>query len=206
MIQLYYFPNSCAMSEHIVLEWIGTDYEAIKATYGSDEYKKIAPKWAVPAMKVDGGATMTQNDALLKYLARKYPEAKLGSDGTLEWEFELDNILAQLGGDLHAAFVPIFVPQAFTTQSDEVSLEAVKLAAHARIERQMNYLDELLEWKTYLLGDNKSVADAYAFTLARWSFNIPKTLEEYPNIKRFHDTMLQDSAVQKVLAIHNPEA
>jgi len=205
MIQLYYFPNACAMSVHIALEWMGDDYEAIKAEYGSEAFKKIAPKGAVPAMKDNGGETLTQNDALLKYLVRKYQEANLGYEDTLEGEYMFNQALAFLSSDLHPAFVPIFAPQAFTTQTDETSIQAAKEAAYARIDRQMTYLDQHLEGKTYMLGDNKSVVDALAFVLIRWSYMIPKTLESYPNIKRFFDTMMQDTTVQKVVAIHNPE-
>ncbi|NJM27542.1 MAG: hypothetical protein HC856_03590 [Pseudanabaena sp. RU_4_16] len=49
---------------------------------------------------------MNQADAVLKYLARKYPEAKLGDDGTLQDEYDLDRWLAFLTGDVHPAFFP----------------------------------------------------------------------------------------------------
>jgi len=205
MIKLYYSPNSCSMSEHIVLEWLGIPYEAIQVQVGWDEYKKIAPKWAVPAMRDGGGELMTQNDALLKYLVKKYPEADLGSDGTIEWDYKLDNALAMIGSDLHSSFGSIFVPQIYTTQTDEISITAAKEASYARIERQMNYLNEHFSNNTYMLGAKRSVADAYAFTLLRWSFMIPKTVMEYPNLKRFFDLMMEDESVQKIVKIHNPE-
>ncbi len=205
MITLYYSPNSCAMSEHIVLEWLGVPYEAVQVQIGSDEYRKIAPKWAVPAMRDGNGEVMTQNDALLKYLVKKYPDADLWSDGTIEWDYKLNNALAVVNGDLHPAFWSVFVPHLYTTETDDASIAAAKEASYARIERQMNYLNEHLADNKYMLGDKRSVADAYVFTVLRWSFMIPKTVMEYPNLKKFFDLMMEDESIQKIVKIHNPE-
>lgn len=61
---------------------------------GSSEYLKINPLGQVPAL-IDGtSGVMTQADAILKYLAHKYPDAKLGDDGTLQDAYELDRALA----------------------------------------------------------------------------------------------------------------
>ena len=71
MIKLYYSNFSCAMVVHIVLELLKADYEAIKVQIWSEDYKKISPKWAVPAI-IDTeiwDEAMTQIVAILKYLS-----------------------------------------------------------------------------------------------------------------------------------------
>jgi glutathione S-transferase len=204
MIKLYYSPNSCAMSEHIVLEWIGKDYEAEQVQIGSEEFRKIAPKWAVPVMQDNKGEVMTQNSALMSYILQKHPESGLGSDGTIEGEYKLNSLMSFIESDLHPAFIPTFNPGGFTTQTDEVSLSAAKEAAFLRIDRQMTYLDEHLSTNTYMLWDKKSIVDASAFVVSRWANYIPKNVEQYPNISRFHKLMMEDTSVAKIVALHNP--
>ncbi len=49
-MKLYYFPGSCALAPHIVLEWLGADFEAIRIEKGDPEYLKINPLGVVPAL------------------------------------------------------------------------------------------------------------------------------------------------------------
>ena len=212
MITFYYSPNFCAMSQHIGLEWSWADYEAVQVVTWSDEYKQIVPTGTVPAM-IDsdmGSEVMTQGLALQKYIAQKYPEAKLGGDGTLKWEFEFNSVLAFINSDLHTSFPPLFYPKRLTTSNDAAdiaaALAAVRVAGTKRIHEQMQLLEQMLEGKKYLVDNRRTMADAYAFTVVRWTEGrLEKTFRDYPNIKKHHDMMLEDPAVAKVLKIHNPE-
>jgi len=94
MIKLFYAPGTCALAPHIVLEWIGEPYDLQKVKQSDPEYLKLNPLGQVPAM-IDGeSGVMNQASAILKYLARKYPEAKLGDDGTLQDGYDLDRWMA----------------------------------------------------------------------------------------------------------------
>jgi len=106
--------------------------------------------------------------------------------------------------DLHPAFMPFFMPGGFTTQIDEESLLSAKEASYLRVDRQMNYLDEHLATHKYMLGDKKSVVDASVFVVSRWANMLPKTVAEYPNIARFHELMMEDPSVAKIVSLHNP--
>jgi glutathione S-transferase len=156
-------------------------------------------------MVVDGGETMTQNEALLQSVANKYPEADLAFSGDIDKTYELQNVLAVVGGDLHPAFSPMFAPTKYTTDTDDVSIEKIKNAAYIKIDNQMTFIDSLLANKEYVVGNKKTIADAYLFTVLRWSFMTPKSALEYPNIKKYFEKMSQDESVIKLLAIHNPE-
>lgn len=207
MIKLYYAPNACAMPQHIGLEWAWADYEAIQVQMGSDEFKKIVPTGMVPAMHDDdmGPEVMTQGLALQKYIAQKFPDAKLAGDGTSAGEFRFNSVLAFINSDLHKSFVPVFYPQRFTTSTEQNDIEAVRAAGTKKMHEQMSILDGMLEGKKYLVDERRTLADAYAFTVVRWTGGLGKTFNEYPNIKKHHDMMLEDSVIQKVLKIHNPE-
>ena len=83
-MKLYTTPGACSLADHIVLEWIGEPYEAVivsKEERGLPAYLAINPNGAVPALD-DGGWVLTQNAAILNYLADLYPASGLGGDGS----------------------------------------------------------------------------------------------------------------------------
>ncbi|MDQ0509092.1 glutathione S-transferase [Peptoniphilus ivorii] len=86
-MKLYYAPGTCALSVWISLEWAGADYEVERVELGSDEYKKINPLGAVPALDSGDGNIKTQANAILQYIADMYPEADLGPDESPEDRF-----------------------------------------------------------------------------------------------------------------------
>jgi glutathione S-transferase len=194
-MKLYYAPGTCALAPHIVLEWIGADYQAVLADLGSDEYRKINPLGMVPALSDGTSRIMTQADAILKYLAAKFPDAQLGSEPGLMAEFDLDEALAFLTGDVHPAFWPFFAPQRYTTNGDEASIKAVREASFARIDRAMLHLDSMLQGHSHVCGNRRTIADAYAFAMVRWTENLQKTWKDYPSLKLFIARMYDDKGV-----------
>ncbi len=206
MITLYYSPNSCSLAVHLALELACVDYVAEKVQIGSPEFKAIAPKGAVPAMRDGNSQTMTQWPALLKYIANKFLDKNLGSDGTLEWQYEFDNAMAFVNSDLHTSFNSCYWAARFTTDGSEEAIANVKNASFARIERQLGFLEEMLEWKEFLVQNRLTVVDLYAYTVSRWgNFVLPNGLTKYPNILAHHARLEQMPEVQKVLAVHNPK-
>ncbi|MCL6436491.1 MAG: glutathione S-transferase N-terminal domain-containing protein [Leptolyngbyaceae cyanobacterium HOT.MB2.61] len=201
MIKLFYAPGTCALAPHIVLEWIGEPYELEKVQLGSPEYLKINPLGQVPAM-IDGDSdVMNQPDAILKYLAQKYPDAKLGSNGTLQDAYELNRWLAFFTGDFHPAFYPYFRPNRYWIEEDENAHKTIKEAPYKLIVRVFAHLNNHLEGKDYIVGDRLTVADPYAFAMIRWGNYIPnKPLSDYANVFRFYQQFKQDNAVQRAMS------
>lgn len=199
MIKLFYAPGTCALAPHIVLEWIGEPYELRKVKPSDPEYLQINPLGQVPAMIDGDSGVMNQADALLKYLAHKYPNAKLGDDGTLQDTYELDRWLAFLTGDVHPAFFPFFVPQRYTADGSETTRQTVKEASYRLIDRVYQHLDNHLDGKTHLVGNRRTIADPYAFAMTRWGKSLPKPLSNYPNLDRFYQQLCQDAGVQRAM-------
>lgn len=200
-MKLYYAPGTCALACWIALEWAGADYEAVRADYASEEYKRINPLAAVPALDIGGPRALTQAPAILKYIVGLHPEAGIGGNEGLVNEFEMNETLSFLASDLHPAFWPLFFPQRYTTDESEVALQKVKEAAFARIDRAMQHLDKLIAaGNGHIYQGKRSVADAYAFVMARWTEYTPKSWREYPNVAGLMQRMEQDPAVQKVMA------
>ena len=60
----------------------------------------------------------------------------------------------------------------------------------------MKSLDNLLEGKDYLYNNKRSVLDAYAYVMVRWTDEFEKSWKEYPNVKRFVENLENDEAVK----------
>jgi glutathione S-transferase len=199
MIKLFSEPGSCALSIHIALEWIGEPYEIQEVKLGDPEYLKVNPLGQVPVI-IDGDRdVMTQGDAILKYLARKSPAAKLGDDGTLQDEYDLNRWMAFLTSDLHPAFVPFYQPERYSTDRSDRVKQATKEASYKLIDRMYKYLDRHLNGKKFVVGNRRTIADAYAFAMIRWGNSLPDGLTNYPNLDRFYHYWCEDSAVKRVL-------
>jgi glutathione S-transferase len=166
---------------------------------GDPEYLKINPLGQVPAIIDGDGDVMTQGDAILKYLARKYPAAKLGDDGTLQDEYDLNRWMAFLTSDLHPAFVPFYKPERYSIDRSERAKQATKEASYKLIDRMYEYLDRHLHGKEFVVGNRRTIADAYAVAMIRWGNSLPNGLTNYPNLARFYRYWCEDSAVKRVL-------
>ncbi len=199
MIKLFYAPGTCALATHIALEWIGEPYELQQVKLGDPEYLKINPLGQVPAIIDGDGEVMTQGDAILKYLARKYPAAKLGDDGTLQDGYDLDRWMAFLTGDLHPAFFPFYKPERYSTDSSDRAKQATKKASYQIIDRMYEYLDRHLNGKEFVVGNRRTISDAYAFAMVRWANSLPNGFTKYPNLDRFYHHWCEDPSVKRAM-------
>jgi len=198
-MKLYYLPGACSLADHIVLEWIGQPYEThrvAREALGSPEYRRINPAGVVPALQEDDGWVLTENAAILNYLADKYPQAKLGGDGSARTRAEVNRWLAFINSDLHPAFRPVFRPERFI--DDEAAQEAVRNKALARLRGYYEQLDAQLAGRDWLTGA-RSYADPYLFVVLRWAMAKGVDLSGLDNLVRFYERMLQDTSVKAVM-------
>lgn len=196
---LYFAPGTCALAPHIALEWSKASYEIEKVDLRSEAYRQINPLGMVPALRIANGRLLTQADAILKFIATSFPEADLGAGQGELAEFNLDEALAFLTGDVHPAFWPYFAPARFTTKTDPDSLQAVKESAYPRIERVMNHLEEMLQ-DGHVVNQRRTIADPYAFAMCRWTANLPKSWKDYSLISDFMNRMLENPGVQAAMS------
>ena len=203
MTTLYFATGACSLAPHIVLEWIGAPYEAVKVQFGSPELLKVNPAGAVPTLREDDGWLLTQAGAILDYLAGKHPEAGLSGGDSLRDRAEAHRWSSFLTSDVHAAFWPIFTPARYTTDPDQAARDRVTAAARKLAARQFGILDAHLEGRDWMLGPGRgqrSVIDAYAFPMIRWAARmLPDGIGPWANVTALRDRMAADPAVQRVL-------
>lgn len=171
MLKLYYSPGSCSLASHIALEETGLPYAAIKVDLQkgeqeSEEYRTITAWSRVPALGV-GDMVLTENVAILQYLADRVPEkALLPQPGTFERARAVE-WLALLSSTVHAAFRPIFRPNRFATS--EAGIQEVAAIGLNGLNRTLGLLERRLGDDPYTLGQAFSLCDAYLLVFLLWT-------------------------------------
>lgn len=197
-MKLYYFPGACSLATHIVLEWLDTPYETVKldlASTKSTEYLALNPNGAVPLL-VDGDFVLSQNAAILYYLAERHPGARLLGDGTSRGRADVLRWLCLLNSDVHPAFKPIFKPSRF--HPDASLAKAIADTARTHVREYLERLDAHLQGRDWLANE-RSIADPYLFVLLRWTIKLKVDLSGLKNLARFFSRMSADAGVRAAI-------
>ena len=161
-MKLYYHPGACSLSSQIALREARRPFEGIdvdlqsKRTAAGENYSAINPKGYVPALELDNGELITENLAVLDYIAAENP--LLGLDGWLG-RTRLIEMLTYISTELHKSFQPF---------SMSGSMWPDKANAAFYINKRMVYLAETMRGD-YIFGDGPTVADFYLFVTLRWA-------------------------------------
>lgn len=198
-MQLYYFPGACSLADHIVLRWTGVAHEAVlvsaEATKSAD-YLRMNPNGNVPLLLHDD-FVLTENAAILAYLADLQPQAGLLGDGSLRGRAEVMRWLAYLNSDVHGAFKPLFSPARYLP--DETYAEALASQARLQVTEHLRRLDRQLRDRDWLAG-GRSIADPYLFVMLRWALRKDIALAPFPNLLGFLARLQQDPDVRAAIA------
>ena len=183
-MKLYYLTGACSLASAISLLEAGLKFELVKvdrktrkAADGLD-FNEVNPKGYVPALALDNGEVLTENVAVLQYIADRNPAAKLAPPaGTLE-RYRLMEWLSFINSEIHKSFSPLFRAEAH---------EAVKEYARANLTRRLDFAERALGSKPYLMGEQFTVADAYLFVVLGWGAHVDVDIGRWPQLKRLHD-------------------
>jgi glutathione S-transferase len=197
-MKLYYFPGSCALADHIVLEWIGAPYETVRMTHDgirSPEYLALNPNGTVPLL-IDRGYLLTQNVAILTYLADLHPNMRLLGDGSPRGRADVMRWLGFLNSDVHSAFKPIFAPGSYLSAPDYA--EPIADTARSHVSAYLDRIDKWLDGRDWC-ADQRSVADPYLFVMLRWATRLHVIVDGLDNLSRFTERMYADAGVRSAI-------
>jgi glutathione S-transferase len=195
-MKLYFAPGACSLSPHIVLEEAGIAAETEqvnnqeKKTKAGKDYWTINPKGQVPALQLDSGDMLTEGPVIVQYLADQKPASGLVPPaGSIE-RYRVQEWLNFIASELHKSFGPIFRP---TTP------DAYKAISKENLGKRFDWIDKQLGGRSYLMGDKFTVADAYLFTVLRWTSRIEIDLAKWPNLKAYVERVAARPKVQAAM-------
>ncbi|MGJ4892796.1 glutathione binding-like protein [Bradyrhizobium sp. HKCCYLRH3099] len=197
-MDLYFSPLACSLATRIAL------YEAgAAATYlevdpktkivlkdGSD-FRTVNPLGLVPTMRTDDGDLLTENAAILQYVADRFPDAKLGTSPGMD-RSRLHQWLCFIGTELHKG---LFIPILDRTAPEEMKVHVLK-----KNLTRLDHLDNHLRDRAFLL-DHFTVADAYLVTVINWTMATPPIeLAKWPAVKAYYERLRARPSIARAIA------
>ena len=195
-MKLYFAPGACSLSPHIVLRETGTqfDLEQVnnqeKKTKSGIDYWTVNPKGQVPVLEFGNGERLTEGPVIVQYIADQKPASGLVPPCGTPERYRVQEWLNFTTSELHKSFGPIFRP---TTP------DAYKAISKENLGKRFDWLDKQLAGRQYLMGDKFTVADAYLFTVLRWSGRVEIDLAKWPNLKGYVDRVAARPKVQEAM-------
>jgi glutathione S-transferase len=183
-MKLYYFSGACSLASNIALREAGLNFELVKVdrrtrkTGDGLDYNEVNPKGYVPALRLENGEVLTENIAVLQYIADQSPAAKLAPPaGTMD-RYRLIEWLAFISTEIHKSFSPLF--------RDDAHAE-VKQHARKHVTARLGYLNGAMGSRSFVMGEQFTVADAYLFTVLGWGRYVDIQLAQWPQLQRHHE-------------------
>jgi len=198
-MKLYYAPGTSAVGIRVLLEEIGKPYEVALLDLAAREqyqpaFSSINPKSKVPTLIRDDGSVLTEFGAIARWLARTHPEAALLPQDP-DSEARAIELLDYVVGTVHMrGFSRMIVPMAFGPEAHHAEVVATGRGMAAK---GFEVIDAGLAGNAYVV-DRYSYADSALFYVERWAERFSIRLP--PNCKRHYTTMMERSAVKRVLA------
>jgi glutathione S-transferase len=197
-MDLYFSPLACSMATRIALYEAGAD-----ATYlevdpptktvlkdGSD-FRTVNPLGLVPTLRTDDGVVLTENAAILQYVADRFPNSGIGAAAGID-RSRLHQWLCFIGTELHKGL--------FVTLLDRKAPQDAKTYVLEKGLSRLDVLDAHLKGRDFLL-DHFSVADAYLVTVINWTMATPPIeLAKWPNLKAYYERLRQRPSIARAIA------
>lgn len=188
-MKLYFAPGACSLADHIALHESGLPFDHVKVdlkakkTESGEDFAAINPKGYVPALVLDSGETLTENIAILDWIAHQSPA--LAPSGPMGHTHLLE-ALAFISTEIHKSFKPFFAGAS----------DADKAKAQEVIAKRMGYLADTLQGD-FIFGSQVSVADCYLFVMLLWAKKFG--LAAPAKLDAFHQRMMALPSVQKAM-------
>jgi glutathione S-transferase len=197
-MDLYFSPLSCSMATRIALyesgeaaNFLEVDPKTKRLLSDGSDYCETYSLGLVPSLRTDDGQLLTENAAILQYIADRRPESGLAPRDPIG-RTRLHQWLCFIGTELHKAlFVPLL---------DKKTPPEMKRYVLAKQLSRLSFLDKYLTGRAFLL-DDFTIADAYLATVLNWTQVIPSIeMARYPALVSYLDRLRKRPSVAKAMA------
>lgn len=199
-MDLYFSPLSSSMAARIALDEAGIAARFIEVDpythqlIEGGELSALAPLALVPVLRTDQGQLITENAAVLQYVAGLAPEAGLAPTGGAAL-VDLHRWLSFIGTELHKVVFASFFDRRAPREAREYGL--------SKAPTRLAVLDAHLQGQEFLL-DRFSVADAYLITVLNWTAATTIDLTRWPALAGYAARLRARPSVARALAIETP--
>ncbi|WP_426756747.1 glutathione S-transferase family protein [Myxococcus sp. Y35] len=205
----YGVPSGCSFGSIVALEWLGQPYRLCRIVMPeevtTETYRRINPVEETPTLMTDKGALISESMAILNHLGARGVDKGLGfAQGTPGFDR-----LNQMLGYLNTTFFSAFGSLWYAIEHDsmpEAEKQVLRAYGARRVITAHQKLETLLDNKPWLLGEQRTLADAYFIGIARWTqYHDVLNRRDYPGLQALFERLEADPAVQFAHAIEKGE-
>ncbi|HEY0686814.1 MAG TPA: glutathione binding-like protein [Steroidobacter sp.] len=193
-LNLYFAPLACSLATRIAFyeagataEFTQVDLKSKRLVASGRDFAEINRLMQVPALGIDGQTVLTENTAVLQFVANQFPAAKLAPTSGLE-HARMQQWLGFIGTELHKA---IYGPLL-----DRKASDAAKEYARSKVQSRFALLEDHFATHEYAI-ERFSIVDAYLTTVLNWSEAAGVDLQPWPAVRGYFDRMLQRPSVAR---------
>jgi glutathione S-transferase len=183
MTTLFIFPGACSFAAHVVIHELQLPISVERVTFGdpNSPYRQINPTGRVPALLLDNQTLLTENTAILPYLADLKPGTELFAPAGSVERAQIQGWLGYVATEIHVgAFRPINRPERYS--ADESAFPGIRQRALEQLTNALKPIEARLAQTEYLVGDRFTVADAYLGVFLGWSARVG-VLNDFPALQ-----------------------
>lgn len=190
------------MATHAILEELGVAYKLVeidlaKGMQRTPEYLAINPNGKVPALQHQG-EVIYESAAILMYLLDQHPDAGLAPALNSPQRGHYYQYLIWMSNTLQEAANRWAHPEHYVGGNDDLT-QVVEKATQELSRCWWIINNDLGNKGPWLLGDRISGADFHLFMVAYWSRRYDSRAQDFPNLRRHLQAMLQRDAVQQMM-------
>lgn len=194
-MELFFSPMACSLASRALIYEAGADARftqvdgKAKRTLDGRDYWQINPMGQVPALRTSEGWLLTENAAVLQYLAEAWPDAGL-LPAEAAARARVRQWLGFIGTELHkAVFVPLLDPKA---PAD------VKAYSMEKAALRLDVLEAHLQQHEHLEG-GFGIADIYLAVVLNWAPYAGVDLASWPAVKAYHRRIGRREAIARAM-------
>lgn len=196
-------PGACSLAVHIALAATGDEYQLVDSKIidgktKTEDFLKLNDRARVPVLVRDK-AVYREAVAILISLDEWFPNAKLiPSPGSIDRHRCFEWMLF-CTSTIHPLYWGLWRKHRLVSEkTHHADLDATSrlelLKAYGRLEQQ-------LQGRQFLLGDQHFTCDYYAYVFMRWAYRVFEQISQFPRLERYFKTLADLPVIQKVLAL-----
>jgi glutathione S-transferase len=197
-MDLYFSPLACSMATRIAFYEAGAEANYLEVDpktkivlNDSSDFNQVNPLGLVPTLRTDDGLVLTENAAILQYVADRFPQAGIATGPGMD-RSRLHQWLCFIGTELHKGL--------FVTMLDKKAPAEAKTYVLGKGLSRLDYLESYLNGREFLL-DHFSVADAYLVTVINWTMATPPIeLTKWPTVKAYYERLRARPSIARAIA------
>jgi len=200
-MKLYVSPGACCLGAEVVVHALELPVEIVSVPLRQPDslIHQVNPLGRVPALRLSSECVLTENSAILPYLADLRPGTPLFAPAGSAERARIQAWIGYINSEVHAAaFRPINRPERYS--NDPAMHAAIRARGREQLFTALRHLDRRLLREEWLEGGRFTIADAYLGVFARWIVPLGTPFDELEGLAHFRSAFHAQPAVQAALA------